>query len=586
MSQKTSNRVMPDRFGILDTCAVFECRYTLEEFISMKNKGYNGIIFGYLDANWDGNFSRLDNYAHTSVFPDMISRDYIENNRAELFRRLELTKKAGLKVWMSVRGPLTRTDLAASNPEAAEKYGAYFGPGGDKWGGSGMNPMCLSFAETRLRYRELMTDAVRSFPEIDGFSFFGGDSYSLVCNEECPRCSSIPCWKNWSDWVAELKHAADAVRPGVEFSIMNWPWWDDMFDMVEDMEPAIGVLAVTNWGFSYGGDGEKYPAAITPWQCQDVQEDTMRVPTDRKHRTVCALTQPWINAPVSDKLKKLAIRCREQGRPFYAWCDLTTSEAVWPYFTPYPATTLDRLRSFGALGAAGVVDFWGISAKTLRNEHTDANTALFKIFFDEPDAQGDAPLERCALELYGYGTEKAAAAAWREIDDALSRWAITGYAQRMHWTLRNLSSELVRSFYVLDLTQPYTADQGAPDSFWPEHLRRPEVWIKLKESLSEVVNRYDRALGYYDRICQDSTETGRINAEFHRDCVLLTRCYFYIGYESCIYHIAGLTGDPLSRNFIHSAAITRRLCAKLYTSLKTVPYNNDMSIPISNMSLF
>ena len=55
-------------FGILNTCAIFESGYTENEFSEMRRRGYTGVIFGYLDANWDGDFSRLDNYARTSFF--------------------------------------------------------------------------------------------------------------------------------------------------------------------------------------------------------------------------------------------------------------------------------------------------------------------------------------------------------------------------------------------------------------------------------------------------------------------------------------------------------------------------------------
>ena len=116
------NNGFRDCFGILDTCVTFECAYTEEEFREMKKRGYTGILFGYLDANWDGNFSRLDNYAYTSVFPDMMPADEIEKNRAELTRRLACAQKAGLKVWMSVRGTLTETDLREVSEETAEKY--------------------------------------------------------------------------------------------------------------------------------------------------------------------------------------------------------------------------------------------------------------------------------------------------------------------------------------------------------------------------------------------------------------------------------------------------------------------------------
>lgn len=578
------NEVFAESFGNLDTCAVFQCSYTLDEFIAMRNNGYTGVIFGYLDANWDGDFSRLDNYAYTSVFSDMIPSEFIKKNRIELARRLECAKEAGLKVWMSVRGPLTGSDLYAIDPEKEEKYHHYFGPGGDKWGGSGKKPMCLFYPEVKRRYQELIRDAVASFPGIDGFVFFGGDSYSLVCDETCPRCNVKPCWKNWSDWIAGLKNEAEKVRQDVEFTIMNWPWWDDMFAMAEDAPIDIGFLVVSNWGASYGGYGERYPAAIEPWECQEFQVDTLRVPVNHEHQTAYELTQPWINAPVTDKFKRLAKICREQGRKFYAWCDLTTSEAVLPYFTPFPATTLSRLRSFRDVEADGIVDFWGIPKPNLQGELTDANTVLLKLFLANSQETDDALLEKTARFLYGAGSEKEAVKAWHLIDEALAKWPIVGYSQRMHWVCRRLWEKENQLFYVFNLTLPYIKKGQPVNSSWPAFLYNSKVWENMKVYLNEVIDCYDRALACYDRICMTALGTGEKTAQFHRDCATLTRCYFQIALESCDYHIAGLAGKTLSREYIRRAAITRRLCRTLYVALNVTPYENDMSEVLSQMS--
>ncbi len=574
---------LSDCFGVLDTCVTFECGYTEEEFRAMRRRGYTGVILGYLDANWDSDFSRLDNYARTSVFPDMIPADYIERNRAELSRRLACARRAGLKVWMSVRGPLTGSDLHDLAPGAEEKYRGLFGPGGDKWGGSGKRPMCLSFPEVRKRYRELMLDAVSSFPGIAGFTFFGGDSYSLVCDETCQRCNHNPCWKNWSDWVAELKEAAHSVRTDVEFTIMNWPWWDDMFDMAEDAPRDIGFVLTSSWGASYSGS-ELWPAAVEPWECQEFQEDTMRVPSNHEHQTVYELTQPWINAPVSEKFRRLAKKCCENSRRFYAWSDLTTSEAVLPYFTPFPATSLSRLRSYADAGADGVVDFWGIPARSISGELPDANATLLSVYLDAPELPGDQPLERTAKLLYGDNGIDEAVRAWRLIDEGLSRWPIVGYSQRMHWTCRRLWETGAKLFYVFDLTSPYIAPGDLPDSSWPQLLREPAVWAELKRYLARVLDCYDRALACYERLCLRLSGAQHAAAAFHRDCATLTACYFRISYESCDYHIAGLAGRRLDSEYIRRAAITRRLCRTLYTRLNVAPYENDMSEVLSRMS--
>lgn len=582
--------------GMLNTCVRFQSNYTLEEFQSMREKGYTTVIFGYLDENWDGEFCRLDNYAHTSIFTDMVPQDFVEKNRKELSRRLACAKEAGLKVWMSVWGPitgqqlwgpkLTSTQQLPIRPELKEKYGQYFGTGGDTWGGAGYYPMCLSYPEVRERYRQLMRDAVESFPGIDGFLFWGADSYSIVCDETCPRCNANPCWKNFLNWVVELKKEAETVRDDLEFIMLNWPWWDDMFDMAEVAPVDISFMANSSWGVSYKGKGNRYPALIEPWECQEFQEDTIRVPVNHEHKTVYELTQQWINSPVSDKFKRLAKICYDQGRKFYGQCDFTTSEAVMPYYTPYPVTTLSRLRSFAEADAYGISEFWGIPGETISGEHVDANMVLLTNYLNHPEMDDQALLDKTAEIIYGKGNESEAKHAWELIDEALAKWPIIGYSQRMHWNFRRLWPERNDMFYVFDLTLPYIKKDAPRTSGWPQLLYNPEIWKGMKEYLYQVIDCYDRALACYDRICLRAQGEELKNAVFHRDCVTLTRCYFQIALESCDYHIAGLNGEKLSKDYIRQAAVTRRLCRKLYTSLNVAEYENDMSEVLANMSSY
>ena len=588
------NKVFQECMGMLNTCVAFDCEYTYEEFTAMREKGYTGVIFGYLDDNWDGRFCRLDYYGHTSVFTDMVPEDFVEKNRVELARRLKEAKAAGLKVWMSVWGPITGTNLwgpvltatqtLVSRPEMREKYGKYFGTGGDKWGAAGLYPMCLSYPEVQQRYKELMHDVVESFPDIDGFMFWGGDSFSVVCDENCPRCNANPCWKNWVDWVVSLKKEAEKVKNGVEFTLLNWPWWDDMFDMAEYAPTDISFMANSSWGVSYKGKGEYYPALVEPWEHQEFQEDTLRVPVNHEHQTACELTQQWINSPVSEKFNRLAAICRGQGRKFYAQCDFVTSEALMPYFTPYPVTVLSRLRSFEEAEAYGISEFWGIPKQNISGEHADANTVLLSTYLENYTADDETLLETTACSLYGEGSQEDALKAWKLVDEALARWPIIGYSQRMHWNMRRLWPERNDMFYVFDLTLPYIPEDAPRTSGWPQLLYDPKIWEDMKEYLYQVLDCYDRALACYDRICLKASGQALENAVFHRDCMTLTRCYFQIALESCDYHMAGLRGQKLSKEYIRQAAVTRRLCRKLYTALNVTAYENDMSEVLANMS--
>ena len=106
--------------------------------------------------------------------------------------------------------------------------------------------------------------------------------------------------------------------------------------------------------------------------------------------------------------------------------------------------------------------------------------------------------------------------------------------------------------------------------------------------MTRVVDLYDRALSAYERICMTAEKNMDPalleNARFHRDCVTLTRCYFMLALETCDYHIAGLNGRTLSKEYIRNALSTRRLCRTLFTKLNVSPYENDLSQALANMS--
>jgi len=246
---------------------------------------------------------------------------------------------------------------------------------------------------------------------------------------------------------------------------------------------------------------------------------------------------------------------------------------------------LERLDQLRELGVEGVFDLWGVAADIVYDRKKDANTTAFTQFFAKPGQTVDEVLLETARTLYGDAGAQWAVKAWYEVDDALSRWAIIGYTQRMHWTLRRLFTKLTCSFYVLNLTLDREKDENLHFiPMWPEFLLHAEVWDKLKESLSVVIAGYDRALGCYDRLKAAASGEEKQTAAFHQDCLLLGRTYHQLGYEACIYHASGIRKQPLDPEFMRSAVLTRRLCRMLYDSLKVVPTESELDELLADMS--
>jgi hypothetical protein len=231
------------------------CRHDARTYRHVRDMGYSAVIFGFLDQ-WDEDLSFLEFYGRSEAVPGLVPADYREKNRAELRRRLAITRDLGLSVYLSIASPLgPKSKMALDNRDPMQSGGSY--PGGfadDPRGqfGQFLGPdeeLCVSHPAVRRFYDELIADIVASFPEIRGFSIFGGDFYSSMCRAgACPRCGGTPAWRRFALWVDELTRAARAVRPGVEMYLVNWPWWAETFDMLAVTDPSVGFVISSAWG--------------------------------------------------------------------------------------------------------------------------------------------------------------------------------------------------------------------------------------------------------------------------------------------------------------------------------------------------
>jgi hypothetical protein len=296
---------------------------------------------------------------------------------------------------------------------------------------------------------------------------------------------------------------------------------------------------------------------------------------------VAELTQPWFNVPVSRKFMALAAQCKDQGRQIFGWNEFICSEAVWPYYIPSPMTMLSNLRELDALQVDGILDFWGIPRTSLDGTKPDANLTVFSIYRRDPSRTDDAILLEAAERLYGARAGEEAVAAWKYTAQALAKWAIVSWSQRMHWPLRRMFDAYQPPFifYLSDLTLDPVSD--AAPKMWPPMMRDPEMWRSLSENLKQVIALYDQALGHYDRVCALS---GSEEALFHHDSLWLGRTYQQMAYETCLYHVAHFTGQPLPRELMGEGAQTRRLCMELTNKLNTVPMERALYSAAARMT--
>ena len=100
---KTINSWNPEKICVIGSCAAFDFDFSRESFHSIREKGFDSVVFGYLDGNWDAEFSRIDMYSESPVIPCVIPHTRVEANRYELRRRIDLASAEGLKVYVCQR---------------------------------------------------------------------------------------------------------------------------------------------------------------------------------------------------------------------------------------------------------------------------------------------------------------------------------------------------------------------------------------------------------------------------------------------------------------------------------------------------
>lgn len=298
------------------------CPHSEQTYRHVRDMGYNAVIFGFLDQ-WDEDLSFLEFYGRSEAVPGLIPAEYREKNRAELRRRLDTTTGLGLSVYMSIASPLgPKSKMSLDNRDPMQSGGSY--PGGfcsDRRAEFGryLGPdeeLCVGHPEVRRYYRELIADIVASFPEIRGFAIFGGDFYSSMCRTgACPRCGSNPEWRRFAEWVDEITRAARAVRPGIEMYIINWPWWQETFDILDVTDPSIGFVLSASWGFRFGEHGDRYPSLTPNWWMYDANSGQTPLAAGERPRTLGELRDCWSTiGPAGAKMLRFVKQARRQGR--------------------------------------------------------------------------------------------------------------------------------------------------------------------------------------------------------------------------------------------------------------------------------
>jgi hypothetical protein len=558
------------------------CQHEERSYRHLRDLGYDAVIFGFLEQ-WDEDLAFLEYYGRSEAIPGLIPASFRDKNRVELRRRLDLTGALGLSVFMSIGSPLgPKSKMYLDNRDPMQSGGSY--PGGfcnDPRAAFGdyLGPdeeLCVGHPEVRRYFRELIADIVASFPEIRGFMIFGGDFYSTMCRSgACPRCGDTPPWRRFAAWVEELTAAARAVRRGVEMHVINWPWWGETFEILEVIDPSIGFVLSSSWGFRFGENGSRYPSLTPTWWFYSGHAGLAPLDPGERPRSLSELDQPWGTvAPAGAKTLRFIERARQRGNPVMVLDELTTSEALMPFFLPNPGTTLEKLRLWQGLDLYGVIDWWGLHRQEAEGWHSDVNRQVVGAFRKHSHADDRALLADVASELYGSQAVDPAMAAWDDLKRALDGWAIFSWHQRMNWPVKMWQ----HAFYHRDLTVPPPRAERPPlpGSGGVQDNCPLEVWQALGRNLDGVIAGYTSALARYEQAAA-AAEAGRGRQEcsFHRDSVELGRCFHRLGRHTVEAQLARREERPVATAIMQAAIGNLVRIIELSDRLGTFEYRRD-----------
>ena len=265
-----------------------------------------------------------------------------EKRRAELRRRIELCKQAGMRTLFHFGAPYN----------AHARYGD--GP-----------PNCISDEKVTKRYELLIEHFARDFPGVDDLLIYTYDQDAWLCSEfgPCPRCLGVPLHERL---VPFLNRLTKTWRGAVPTGRLWWEPWElsagQALQCTERIEPeGFGLMLHSG-----------------------IAEVIGTMPVDR-----------W--------LKNNARLAKQRGIPVVVeyWLSGPSEEVETYTHLAHPLVTLRGLQAIAAVpGVVGVKEYYGLNPTV-----EDPNLRMTGLFFKDPGIKEADAIDQLATP-YGPAAEK------------------------------------------------------------------------------------------------------------------------------------------------------------------------------------
>jgi hypothetical protein len=240
-----------------------------------------------------------------------------------------------------------------------------------------VRPACILDQAVQTKYRDLLTDFLVSFPDVDDVLVYTFDQQAWLCSEfgPCPRCSGIPLDARLPAFLNMLNDTMQAVRPTTR---LWWKPWElskgQVVAILDDVKPAHFGLVLNP-----SSSNEVYPF------------------NDRSFKSDLGV-------------RRLVQMAEERGIPVLGEFDHTFYKPLYLFEDFFPRLIYEQMIGWKEMkGIVGVKEYYGFAPATF-----SVNAAMLEAWMRSPDAPLDTLLAEVAAP-YGPKAAPLVIQAWEYV---------------------------------------------------------------------------------------------------------------------------------------------------------------------------
>jgi hypothetical protein len=232
---------------------------------------------------------------------------------------------------------------------------------------SPVQPACILDPAVQKKYRDLLTDFMTSFPEVDDVMVYTFDQRAWLCSEfgPCPRCTGVPLDERVPQFLDLLNETMQKCRPNTRL------WWKPWELSRGQVVTILGKVKPAGFGL-----------ALNPSTSNEVYPFN-----DRSFKSDLGV-------------KRFVQLAREHGIPVLGEFDHTFYKPLYLIEDFFPRLIYEQMNCWKEMpGVVGVKEYYGFSPSVF-----SVNAAMLKAWMKSPSASLDKLLNEIAAP---YGPQAA-----------------------------------------------------------------------------------------------------------------------------------------------------------------------------------